>query len=376
MNNDLTLTLGLMQGSKALPVPVPHRSKGLTPGFDYNRRDLAELAQEIYPRVTKGDHGIGIQLSPPWVCVDLDADNPVLSSALALFLPGTPHVFGRCEEGEPVPRTHYIYHTSDEFARPAVHRKIEANPLIHVDYLGGGGKHQIMPGSIHESGQLYRWVTPGSILTTPIVTTSVELSGAIRQACAAAILADHWQPGVRHNMTAPLAGWLQTLKHRVLEANVPSFALDEHQALVFFKRVMLLANDDTSDKASRYKSFETSWEKGKTGFDRMTGLPRLLELMGGEEHKNILSCLMSDSVGFEELEEMQDRFALWMAQDMVLDRMAIGREGAVMHIPHVQISIRQGAHQGLYWGEEGPGGQTMAILGPNNEIRHRDIPPG
>ena len=80
----------------------------------------------------------------------------------------------------------------------------------------------------------------------------------------------------------------------------------------------------------------------------MTGLPRLLELMGGEEHKNILSCLMSDSVGFEELEEMQDRFALWMAQDMVLDRMAIGREGAVMHIPlfkflsgraHIKVSI-------------------------------------
>ena len=351
MNNELKLTMAFMQGAKALPVPVPHKSKGLIPGFDYNRRDIAELAQEVYPSVTRGNHGIGIQLAPPWVCVDLDAENQVLSEALALFLPNTPHVFGRSEEGEPVPRTHYLYHTSDEFVRPAVHRKIEANPHIHVDFLGGGGKHQIMPGSIHESGQLYRWVTPGSVLTTPVVTTSFELTSAIRQACAASMLADHWQPGVRHHMTAPIAGWLQTLKHRVEEAGIPSFALDETQALTFFKKVLTLAGDDEKDRVSRLKSFETSWEKGAAGFDRMTGLPRLLELMGSDEQKNALMYLMSDSVGFEELEEMQDRFAVWMPQDMVLDRRAIGRDGAVRHIPmHKFLSSR--SHLRVMMGEK------------------------
>ena len=39
INNELKLTMALMQGAKALPVPVPHKSKGLVPGFDYNRRD-------------------------------------------------------------------------------------------------------------------------------------------------------------------------------------------------------------------------------------------------------------------------------------------------------------------------------------------------
>lgn len=285
--------------------------------------------------------------------VDIDVDdvakegpqkgvrNPYLSEALDYFLPRTPYVYGRKSK----PKSHRIYALQEDFERgpygPVLRylKKMEAGFIDEYSYsieVRGGkpenGLFSVLPGSKHPSGELVEWdheIDPtvgGAHVELP------RLMRCIRLAVVASMIAPHWGPGVRNDMSLALAGLLWRIRASTLAAfgmdaedEPPDgyYVLDKDDAEAIFNAVMALAGDKHGDERQRMLNLKNSWRKleGEAGA-KVTGGKALAELIGPETGPKVVKALyrlLSDNDAAETVEKLAEQFVMWYGQGVIID---------------------------------------------------------
>ena len=208
------------------PVPVRYRSKAGAPGW----RNFEPSDDELNRCFGNGPTNIGVLLGErSGDLVDVDLDCPSARSLAPSFLPETDCVFGR----ESARGSHHIYRCS-----PA------PKTAMFLDPSGGKGTlvelrstgHQtVFPPSIHPSGERIEFERGGE----PARVAPDYLVNQLEKLAAAAAIASHWNPGIRHEISLALSGLL-------LRGGWNVSAVTE-----FITRIARVAGDDEWSERSR-----------------------------------------------------------------------------------------------------------------------------
>lgn len=251
-------------------VPIPVQYKGKNPTVsEWQKRttDSVNVEEEFY-----GDMNVGILLGEPsggLVDIDLDCDHAIRSAEH--FLPATYSIFGRPSKL----RSHHIYQVEDSGG--TVKLVGPGNEGTLVEYRAAGGQ-TVFPPSVHVSGEQISFASEGD----PARVQRGELLVAVKQLAAASLLASHWNPGSRHNMSMALAGGL--LKAGWGEGKV------EH----FIQGVCIAANDNEPEDRLRAVSdtVHRLFSERET-----TGWPRLSEMIGERVVEQVMKWLGIQNCG-------------------------------------------------------------------------------
>ena len=133
--------------------------------------------------------------------VDLDCVEAIMMAQA--YLPATHSIYGRASK----PRSHYLY-TCHDAENKAFTQLNDDNAKVIVEIrMGGGGKgaQSVWPGSIHPSGELYRWDEDGDRAEVAYA----DLKAAVTKVAVGALLMRHWPDlGARHDAALTLGGFL------------------------------------------------------------------------------------------------------------------------------------------------------------------------
>ena len=200
------------------------------------------------------------------VDVDLDCDEAVLLAPI--FLPGTGRVYGRKTRRN----SHYLYQCQG--IEPIKFNDPEPSGLKEgcLLELRSTGQQSIVPPSIHPSGERISWEERGE----PARVSADELRTAMGRLATAALLVRRWKRGVRNEVVLSLAGALLRAEWR-------------KEKIIQFVEGIVSATDDTELK-KRVAAVESTWQKF-VGGKRVTGIPRLAELIGERAVKSICKWL-------------------------------------------------------------------------------------
>lgn len=331
------VSLRLLKGMDALVVRTPRGQKDPGHlGWDPKANSQDKSKQALFA-LEKNDDNLGIHLCGDTVDVDIDADNPVLLAALDYFLPHTDHVWGRPSR----PRTHRLYTIAagglagDAPFDPTLYnflKKIAGNDQLSVEIRGGeqkSGQYSLLPGSLHPSGEYYEWEdAQRARSTSPVAVPVTRVVGAVRLACAAAVVAPYWTEGNRNNLCMALSGFMHRAAIHSRDAEASPLPFDKTDAEALLKGVMEIADEDPSDIQMRLRTFEQTWEKGDNG-DPVAGATKLVELTGDPGIKAILYTLLIDSPEYVALDEFFERFAYRNNTSDVIDLRKVGSKAAV-----------------------------------------------
>jgi P4 family phage/plasmid primase-like protien len=251
-------------------IPVPPRSKNPNRGgWQKERHAEGEL-----PRVfAQPDLNCGLLLgSPSGDVVDVDLDTPAAAQLGARWLPPTGAVYGRTS----APASHRLYVPTaglrmEKFLDPTASAGGTGGPLGKATLveLRSTGGHSLLPGSVHPSGEPYRWEAGGPPEGIP-GAASVDadaLPHLVRRVAAGALLAALWTAGRRHFLALDVAGVLLSSGWR-LDA-----------AAEFLCAVALVAGDP--EHAERRVDVETTAQRRATG-QPVTGIPELARKLGSK----------------------------------------------------------------------------------------------
>lgn len=256
--------------------PVKPRSKAaVLPNFPELRLSLDELPGHFSSNGVRPN--IGVVLGPSsGGLIDVDLDDQHAGALAALWLPATGAIFGRPGK----PRSHRLYRLSGDTALP---NKTFLRPVSGGDTPTDKDKRMLLelrcnrlqtvfPGSIHPSGEAIAWDVDGE---PTLVEHGALLQGAERLA-AGALLAHHWLPGVRNELTLAVSGVL-------LRAGWSPE--DTHS---FIKDVASVAGDQ--DERASWQRVEHTAKKLAAG-EQVTGLPTLASQMGDPAVKLFVTWL-------------------------------------------------------------------------------------
>lgn len=283
---------------------------------DFQIKKLSNYRREDGSEHRGEELNIGVLFCENVLDLDIDSTNKNLIAALNHYLKplDTPYKWGR----ESKPYSHLAYVLRDPFDRAlyaTIIKTLANTPGMRVELRGGEAKSNffsMMPGSIHEKGELVRWDSGYDPNQTPAPLGDVrDLLVRLRRAAAAALVAEHMVPeGGRHYFFLALIGMLVRMHKQACDAEMPDTAMDQAQALDFMHVVQMLSGD----KDNRNESFNSTWRKFmEDPTIPIQGGKALAEKIGGvlgQEVRNHIYRLLIDDEGFEQAEAMLERFVL------------------------------------------------------------------
>lgn len=317
------VSLQLLKSVRAFAVRTPKGQKDHG-HFKWDpRTNNKELSDQTLFNLERSDDNLGVHLFGPVVDVDVDTDNPFLIQALDHFLPPTAHVWGRASR----PRTHRLYELSGAKAEfdPSMFpflAVIQAKESIAVEVRGGelrNGKYSLLPGSVHPSGETYEWTDLKAARSTPVAADVHRIVNGVRYACVAALIAPYWTEGVRNQLCMALSGFFYRASSHVSEmgsASALEFSYKEAKELL--TAILLIADDDPSDKIMRLKTFDQTWEKAEQG-TAVSGATTIAKITGDEELITLLYTLLADSPDMVELDKFMERYAIRNGSSTIID---------------------------------------------------------
>lgn len=326
-------SINLLKSGVGFAVRTPRGQKD--PGhmsWDPKTNNQEKSAQTLH-QLEIIDDNIGIHLFGTIVDVDVDSDNPTLSEALEMFLPYTPHTWGRQSR----PRTHRLYDLTGipnnqfdpaEFKFLSILAQTDA---IKLEVRGGkmqSGRYSLLPGSLHPSGEAYEWSDIKSARTSPVFVPVDKLMGSIRKACAASILAPYFTEGMRNKLCMAVSGFLYRVVTHMEEVSNPTFFMDKEDARDFVNKLLDLARDDESDRRARMNTFDQTWDKAVAG-EKVMGLTGFAKEVGDDKLIPLLYSLLVDSSELQELDDFIERYWIRMNTNDIVDMHKIGKSNVV-----------------------------------------------
>lgn len=290
-----------------------------------NNRDKSN---ETIAALERTNDNLGVHLFGTLVDVDIDTDNPLMLAALDYFLPQTAHVWGRPSR----PRTHRLYElVGVNVFDPTLWAfldKVKNTPEIAVEVRGGSlksARYSLLPGSLHPSGEGYQWENPKSAMSTTVVHVPEDrLMQSVRFACAAALVAKHWNEGVRNELCKAFSGFMYRASCYAEDLNTDT-TFDKNDAWALLEGVMDISDDDPADRAMRKKTFEQTWDKGESGAP-VTGATRISQITGDETIVGMLYTLLANTPDLQAMDALFDKYAV-IRNTMNLVDLSLGSKG-------------------------------------------------
>lgn len=246
---------------------VPIRPKKKAPyGKDWQKQRIKKSEIQDY---FDADDNIGILWGKPshWL-VDVDLDCNEAVTLAPSFLPETDSLYGRKTR----PTSHHLY--KSEGAEPIKFNDPE--PLDPEDAclleLRSTRQQSIVPPSIHPSGERIQWEKRGE----PARVSPDELRIRLGQLAAATLIAKRWKKGVRNEIALSLSGALLLAGWK------------KAKVIKFIEAIVVAAGDKELKK--RVAAIEATSEK-LIKSERITGIPRLVELLGEKTVSSICKWL-------------------------------------------------------------------------------------
>jgi predicted P-loop ATPase len=192
---------------------------------------------------------------------DVDLDCVEAVKLAPHFLPSTNSIYGRASKR----RSHHLYRCSDVEPRGNIPLKDEGKKVLVELRLGGGvkGAQSAMPGSRHDSGELYAWDEAGE----PARIAFAELKAATRKLAVAAVFLRHWPEEIgRHDASLGVGGFLARA----------GWTPDEAHHLVHAVCVEAGGSDWADDNARTAREAAQAFAEGREA----RGLPWMRETFG------------------------------------------------------------------------------------------------
>lgn len=327
------VSIAFLKSSSGFAVRTPRGQKDPGHlGWDPKTNSKERSDQNIL-QLEKIDDNIGIHLFGALVDVDVDSDNPILISALDMFLPYTAHVWGRPSRL----RTHRLYEltglTNNQFD-PSEHKFLNAISKVEqikLEIRGGklqSGRYSLMPGSVHPSGEPYEWDDLRRASSSTVYTSVDAVVGGVRKACAATILAPYFTEGSRNKLCMALSGFLHRVVMHIEDTPNPTFWMDKDDARDFLNKLLDIVEDDETDRNSRMKTFDQTWQKADSG-EKVMGLSAFAQDVGDENLVPLLYTLLVDSHELQELDEFIERYWVRNNTSDVVDIEKVGKRDVV-----------------------------------------------
>ncbi len=245
---------------RALPVPIPHRSKApLGKGWQNTRLTQADVDRNFPPELP---NNIGLLLGEPSDgLIDIDLDAPECIAVAPRFLPQTGWISGRKSK----PSSHWWYRVEcpprkasnkfdDSFAA-------ENRTLVELRSTLG---QTVVPPSTHTSGEAIIWHQ----FTEPAHVDLAVLQRGVAMVAASSLLGRYWpQTGSRQGAFLALVGGLARL------------GLDRDHIHDFVMAVCDLTRDEETSK--RLQLIEPTLTKLNSS-SPVTGWPSLANLLTGD----------------------------------------------------------------------------------------------
>ncbi|HEY1474030.1 MAG TPA: AAA family ATPase [Pseudolabrys sp.] len=186
--------------------PVPNRFKGKEPdpGKEWQKRVITD--ENVHHWFNGKPQNVGVQLGPKsGGLTDVDLDCREAREIAPYILPHTGSIFGRASAR----MSHRLYQTSlaqrfDEGWIPFDDPK--GGHLLELR-IGGGdkGAQTVLPGSVHESGELIAWEENGA----PAKVDDGDLLKRVKLLAATCLLVRYWpKEGQRHDAALTVGGFL------------------------------------------------------------------------------------------------------------------------------------------------------------------------
>jgi hypothetical protein len=327
------VSLNILKSGVGFAVRTPRGQKD--PGhmsWDPKTNNQDKSAQTIH-QLELIDDNIGVHLFGSLVDVDIDSDNPVLIEALDMFLPHTPHVWGR----ESRKKTHRLYELTglpnNQFD-PTEYRFLSVlsqTDSIKLEVRGGkmqSGRYSMMPGSLHPSGEFYEWENLRAARTSLVYAPVDKVMGAIRKACAVTVLAPYFTEGMRNKLCMAVSGFLYRVVNHIEETPNPTFWMDKEDARDFVNKLLDVVRDDESDRRARMNTFDQTWDKAVNG-EKVMGLTGFAKEVGDDKLIPLLYSLLVDSSELQELDDFIERYWIRMNTSDIVDMWKIGKRNVV-----------------------------------------------
>lgn len=254
------------------PVPIRGRTKSphVSAWPHLRWQGPEEVAEKFEQWVAEGATNVGLVLGKTsGGLIDVDLDHPKALRLAGYFLPPTPMRTGRASS----PMSHYWYRAADLDAIPGTRRHKMPDRSVSVE-LRTDGSQTLIPPSIHESGEKYRWEgARWGGRAGPAVVDGRKLALQVALLGMGCVLLEHWpSEGGRHDAYLALAGGLLRMGseggvHPYWERNLPPLI-----------RAMASATHDETDDREQ-EVMRTTLAKLRTG-ERAVGFPRLGEIVG------------------------------------------------------------------------------------------------
>lgn len=362
-----TKSVEFVRSVEVIPVPVAKRGKDTKKYWDSRNPNKINPETVFNDFLESPDENMGALFFNNVVDVDIDNEDRWLTECLDYFLPNCQFIWGRASK----PKSHRTYVLKEAYV-PEQHSMLRALLKRNKDYaleIRGGAINQnqycVVPGSIHPSGEMYRWDPSARIdpTTSPAIVSFNALSSAIRMSIASAMLCPYFQQaeGARNDLSMALTGYMWRLRKFSLndaeEEDYDGFLLNYELAKKLIFSLLDLADPNPSDRRQRVLNFENTWRKLNQDEDaRITGGTRVREILFGDDAQKqeandfmrFLSRVLSDSPSIIELEEAVERFYIWhgpgllIDMDMVrknLDRPFMTREAAKNSMAHKWVTV-------------------------------------
>ena len=247
-------------------VPIPYKAKA--PEIK-GWQDLRISENEVDSYFKAKRQNVGVLLGEPsgWlVDVDLDCDEAVRLAPH--ILPPTAAVFGRAGNRS----SHRLYVSPDLKTT-----KFQAKDDGMLLELRSTRLQTLFPPSVHPGGETIIWVKQGA----PAEVDAGDLLEACEILAAAALLVRHWpDQGSRHGVALALAGAMLPAGWSVKDVKL------------LMEIVTTEAGDEEVD--DRVRAVADTHHRLKCG-QRVTGMPRLAELMGDDVVKSLAKWLGLDA---------------------------------------------------------------------------------
>ena len=319
-STELQTSIDFIRQSGGFAVDVLKGQKAPSKGWEPRTNNAATTVQ-LLAKIAKSGNNLGIHLHSNLVDVDVDSDAVALMEALNILLPPCPHTWGRGERRQ----THRVYQLKDGgIFDPSQHlilQRLKTIPEAQVEIRGGPqsrGEYSLLPPSVHPSGDLYAWESPAQARSSPATVEIGHLIRRIRMAGAIAVLAPHWQEGVRQELTLAMAGFLHRAMAITQAIDENAFCMEYDEALYFMTVLWDVAGDDSDDLAVRKRAFMATWKKADDGAS-VTGATRISEIINDPSVVGKLYSLLTENKGIEAIENFTAKFIIWQGPALVVD---------------------------------------------------------
>ncbi len=260
MLDDISAVIELLERAGLHWIPVPLGQKTTT-----ERRWQEPRRRPVPSEPTN----LGLLILASSGVIDLDLDSAVTAKAAACLVTPGPGVVRYGRRSKPV--SHVLVREGGAYQGPRQVVDPDTRSLLleaRVDK-----QYSLIPPSVHPSNERICWVDdPQALLARAPVGTAETL---FRRIAAAALLVQVWEPGIRHEASLALAGWLLRV----------GWPLEEIE--MFVSAVAAAAGDD--DARDRVTAVVTTAQR--IDDHAVTGFSSLASLIG-EARANLVSKLL------------------------------------------------------------------------------------